>query len=185
MVLRVYVLSSGAAAAAWALGWAAASRVELPLAPWAAGSERAIVDRVVDGDTIVLADGRTVRILGVDAPETSNPAMAGPQPLGAEAAQHLRALVQGREVVVERDVADVDHYGRLLRHVWLGHTLVAEALVAEGLAWSSTYPTEVRHKERLRAAEERARAASRGLWGTVRATPLPVFVDPTGRADGR
>jgi len=170
--------------AAWILGWWAASKVESPVAPWASGSERAVVGHVVDGDTVVLADGRTVRLLGLDAPETSNPALAGPQPLGREAAERLSALVEGREVVVERDASDVDHYGRLLRHVWLGHRLVAEMLVAEGLAWTNSYPSDARHKDRLRSAEARARAERRGVWGVRRPTPLPEFAGTAGDGDG-
>lgn len=175
-----YVAAAAAALGSWALG-AKVVGVQGPAAtPWARGSERAIVARVVDGDTIELADGRTVRLLGLDAPETVSPALGAAQPLGAEASTRLARMLTGREVVLERDRTEADHYGRLLRHVWLGRTLVAEALVAEGLAWSNAVPPDDRHRPRIRDAEERARAEGVGLWGLLRPTPLAVF-GPTGR----
>jgi endonuclease YncB( thermonuclease family) len=140
-----------------------------------AGTERAWVARAVDGDTLDLVDGRTVRVLGIDTPETHNPALAGPQPLGPEATARLAALVAGRAVALEPDTTDRDHYGRLLRHVWRGRTLVAEVLAREGLARAYVIPPDSRHAARLRAAEAAARAARRGIWGLPRPTPLPIF----------
>lgn len=129
----------------------------------------------VDGDTLRLEDGRVVRVLGIDAPETRHPDMRGPQPLGVEAAARLALLVEGRAVALERDAQDADHYGRLLRHVWVGEELVAERLLAEGLARSLILPPSQGHAARLRAAESAAREGRRGLWGLARPTPLPIF----------
>lgn len=138
----------------------------------------AAVARVVDGDTIALADGRLVRILGLDAPETAHPAMSGPQPFGREAADRLTGLVAGRQVLLERDRTEVDHFGRLLRHVWSEGALVSEILVEEGLAWANNMPPDDLHTERLRAAEARAREAGVGLWGLPRPTEIPAFSAP-------
>jgi endonuclease YncB( thermonuclease family) len=138
-------------------------------------AERAVVARVVDGDTLELADGRTVRVLGIDTPETHNPSLTGPQPLGEEASRRTRAQVEGRAVALEADVTDRDAYGRLLRHVWLGRRLLAEDLLAQGLARAYLIPPDTRHDERLRAAEAAARSARRGLWGLPRPTSLPIF----------
>jgi micrococcal nuclease len=142
------------------------------------GAERAQVVRVVDGDTVELSDGRTVRLLGLDTPETHNPGMTGPQPLGEVATRRLRALVEGTSVDLEAERTDRDHYGRLLRHLWLGRTLVAELLLREGLGRAYIMPPDTRHAARLRAAEAEARAAKRGLWGLPRPTALPIFSTP-------
>jgi micrococcal nuclease len=142
------------------------------------GGDTVLVSVVVDGDTIVMEGGDTIRLLGLDAPETANPNMRGPQPLGSEATSRLRALVEGRQVVLEADAVDRDHYGRLLRHMWLGDMLVSEVLVGEGLAHAMSVPPNLRHAERMRAAEDSARAAGLGLWGLPRPTPLPVFAAP-------
>jgi endonuclease YncB( thermonuclease family) len=154
--------------------------VGIALVPWRsavgpAGSEVVEVVRVIDGDTLSVAGGRTVRILAMDAPETANPNMTGPQPFGPEAARRLESLVADRSVALERDVSDADHYGRLLRHVWIDGELVSEILLREGLAcWGST-PPDTRYSDRLRRAEDEAKAGGLGLWGQERPTPLPIF----------
>jgi micrococcal nuclease len=143
-----------------------------------AGSERAQVIRVIDGDTLVVADGRTVRLLGIDTPETHNPSLRGPQPFGDTATLRLSALVQDRTVILERDATDTDHYGRTLRHVWVGRALVAELLAREGLGHALAIPPDTRHAERIRAAQAAAKAAGRGIWGLPRPTPLAIFATP-------
>jgi micrococcal nuclease len=143
-----------------------------------AGAERVRVLRVIDGDTLVAEDGRSVRLLGIDTPETHNPSMRGPQPLGEAATARLTEMVEGKVVALEPDVADADHYGRALRHVWVGRTLVAEALAREGLGHALVIPPNTRHAERIRAAEAAAKTAGRGLWGLPRPTALPIFATP-------
>jgi len=142
------------------------------------GSERSRVVHVVDGDTLVVEDGRTIRLLGIDTPETHNPNLRGPQALGEAATTRLAAMVEGKTVELESDETNTDHYGRALRHVWLGRTLVAETLAREGLGHALVIPPNTRHAERIRAAEAAAKAAGRGLWGLPRPTPLPIFATP-------
>ena len=122
-------------------------------------AERTAVERVVDGDTLVVSAGRFVRMLSVDAPETVNPNLTGPQALGQQARERLDELVAGRTVALERDVTDTDHYGRLLRHVWVGGRLVAEILVREGLAYAMPTPPALNYERRIRADAASARAA--------------------------
>lgn len=149
-------------------------------------AERVRVDHAVDGDTLVTADGRTVRLIGIDTPETQHPDMEGPQPFGPEAAARLAALVDGREVGLERDETDVDGYGRQLRHVWIGGRLAAVTLAAEGLGYVLIIPPNGRHEAELRAAEAAARTAKRGLWGMARPTAVAAFATPAagGSAGG-
>lgn len=156
---------------------AADRRIDRPDPP-PAGTETVLVLEAVDGDTLRLADGRRVRILGMDTPETHHPGMTGPQPGGPEAAARLKGLVEGRRVGLERDRSDRDAYGRLLRHVWLGGDLVAARLLAEGLAWPLSIPPDQGHRARLAAAAAAARGARRGLWGQARPTALAVFGPP-------
>lgn len=73
---------------------------------------QAIVSRVIDGDTIVLADGQRVRLTGIDAPEVG-------QPNADEVTQFVRDRVLGRTVWLEADGNDRDRFGRLRRYVWL------------------------------------------------------------------
>ncbi len=143
-------------------------------------TEEARVVRVVDGDTIVVDRGRgdeRLRYIGMDTPETVKPA-SPVEWMGAEAAAANRSLVEGRAVVLERDVSETDRYGRLLRDVWLhgdgGWRLVNLELVRDGYARVSTYPPDVKYVDLLLAAQVDAREHDRGLWG---AGPLD-FVSP-------
>src|SRR4051794_28356599 len=80
-----------------------------------ARSPGVLVTRVIDGDTLVIADGRHVRLIGIDTPEKDE--------CGYRAATvALRELVEGRRVRLPnpRSVQDQDRYDRLLRYVDLG-----------------------------------------------------------------
>jgi micrococcal nuclease len=131
-------------------------------------TEVAVVASVTDGDTIrVELDGENVpvRYIGIDAPETRDPV----EPFGAEATDANEQLVAGREVVLERDVSDVDRFGRLLRYVWIemeaGWILVNLELVRQGMATVVTFPPDVKyHDEVLLPAQREAREAGVGLW---------------------
>ncbi len=133
--------------------------------------EEARVVRVVDGDTIVVDRGRgneKVRYIGIDTPETVKPG-SPIEWMGSEASAANRQLVEGRTVVLEKDVSETDRYGRLLRHVWLpgdgGWLLVDLVLVRDGYARVSTYPPDVKYADLYLAAQVDAREHDRGLWG--------------------
>ena len=131
--------------------------------------ERGLVTKVVDGDTIGLEDGRTVRFVGMDTPETVDPR----RPVGCfgkEASNETKALLSGKVVILQKDVSDTDKYGRILRYVFLplenGETLfVNDYLVREGFAKVYTYPPDVKFDNQFREAEKEARENKRGLWG--------------------
>jgi endonuclease YncB( thermonuclease family) len=153
--------------------------ISLGVAPTGA-TETATVLRVIDGDTIEVDRGNgqeTVRYIGIDTPETVHPT----EPvewMGAEASAANEALVEGKEVVLERDVSETDGFDRLLRYVWIQDgsdwTLVNLALIAEGFAQMSTFPPDVRYFKLYLEAEEQARDDGRGLWGTPPPTPAPT-----------
>lgn len=123
--------------------------------------ETAIVTAIVDGDTIKLASGVTVRYIGIDTPETTR---GKDDCYGQEAVARNRALVLGKTVRLTKDVSETDRYGRLLRFVWLDARLVNEQLVAEGFAHAATFPPDVARAEEFVAAERAARSAGLGLW---------------------
>jgi micrococcal nuclease len=125
-----------------------------------AGGEVAVV-RIVDGDTIAVAiggpRGTKVRLIGIDTPERGDCMFHA-------ATERMRALVEGRNVRLVRDVSETDRYGRLLRYVYVGRTFVNAALVTEGFANAATFPPDVAHAREFVALERVARAARRGLW---------------------
>ena len=86
-----------------------------------------VVTRVVDGDTIELGNGETVRLVGIDTPEVGE--------CGYErAADKLAALVLGRAVRLGASDEHRDGYGRLLRYVDVGDQDAGLRLIKNGLA---------------------------------------------------
>lgn len=118
-----------------------------------------VVARVVDGDTFYCRDGRKVRLLGMDSPER------GQGPVWRQAQRALaRFTPVGRAVRLEGDVAPTDRYGRALAWVWVGGTLVNEAMVHDGWAVRYTVPPNVKYADRVERAQKQARARRAGLW---------------------
>ena len=155
--------------------------------------ETAQVAFVIDGDTIELDDGRRVRYIGINTPETG-------QPYAAEAKAFNEALVAGQEVWLETDAQEGDQHGRLLAYVWVGDTFVNLELVRQGYANAYTVPPNVRYAGAFVQAEQEAREAERGLWvradvpvritalrydgpGSDRVAPNGEWVELTNRGD--
>ncbi len=126
-------------------------------------SQSALVTRIIDGDTFELESGETVRYIGIDTPETKHP-QKGVECFGKEAAEKNTALLLGKVVNLEKDVNETDRYGRLLRYVWIGDTLLNESLVLDGYAVASAYPPDVKYQKFLDEAETVARESNQGLW---------------------
>lgn len=130
-----------------------------------------LVTKVVDGDTIQLEDGRVVRYIGVDTPETKDPRKPV-QCFGDKASEENKKLVEDKMVKLEKDISETDRYDRLLRYVYVddpstgsGQAIfVNDYLVKEGFARSSSYPPDVKYQEVFRASEEEARNMDKGLW---------------------
>jgi endonuclease YncB( thermonuclease family) len=129
------------------------------------------VQNVVDGDTLRLADGRSVRLIGINTPETAHKGRSA-QPLAQTAKRRLQALVSANNGRVALQVGQQgkDHYGRTLAHVYGDKGLNLEAqLLAEGLGFQVAIAPNVALVSCLQQAERSARAARLGLW---RATPV-------------
>lgn len=127
------------------------------------------VTKVIDGDTIQIEGGQTLRYIGIDTPETVDPRKPV-QCFGNEASRENSKIVEGQVVFLEKDVSETDKYGRLLRYVYISLStgemlMVNEYLVKEGYAVSSSYPPDIKYQERLRVAEESAKSQGKGLWG--------------------
>ena len=86
-----------------------------------------LVSSVVDGDTVDLANGETVRLVGIDTPEVGECGYD-------KARERLVALVEGERVTLVRSDEDRDRYGRLLRYVDLGPVDAGRQLLADGFA---------------------------------------------------
>lgn len=160
-------MSPRAALALLLLSALAAVLLARPGAPPAPRSLTARVERVVDGDTIVvrLAGGRreTVRYIGVDTPESVKPGV--PVQCFAKAAGRENARLVARRVVRLVPGAEPrDRYGRLLAYVHRGTVLINARLVAGGFARTLAIPPNTAYAKRFTVLQNRARRAGRGLW---------------------
>jgi len=139
------------------------------------------VINVVDGDTFKIETGGTVRMIGIDTPETVAPGKPI-QCYGKEASQKTEDLIEGKEVRLEKDVSETDKYGRLLRYVYVGDIFVNEYLVAEGYAKVSTYPPDVKYKDIFLQTQKKAQEENKGLWNESNCfnlTPEPTIKPAT------
>ncbi len=124
------------------------------------------VRQVVDGDTLRLADGRSVRLIGINAPEIGRKGRSS-EPYAEAAKRRLQALVQesdGRVGLVP-GVESKDKYGRTLAHVYgrNGNNLEAQ-LLSEGLGYRVAVAPNVRLNGCQQLAEQAARKAGSNLW---------------------
>ena len=149
-----------AGAAAWGCGSAAD------------GEFTGRVERVVDGDTIIVQGpgGRErVRYIGIDTPES----VAPDRPVecyGPEASEANHRLVDGQEVRLVPGTESRDRYGRLLAYVYLpgSERSVNAELVRRGAADTLTIAPNTEHAGELAALREGARDRGAGLWGRCR-----------------
>jgi len=139
------------------------------------------VERVVDGDTLIVSHridvddsgGRApvplrlrIRLLGIDTPETKKE-NTPVEPWGPEASAFTRKFVSGGEVTLRLDKRRVDQYGRHLAYVYVGERMLNEELVRAGLARVSIYPGDsYTIARKLRKAEDDARGAQRGIYSS-------------------
>ena len=134
----------------------------------AAATYDATVIEVVDGDTFVAQfdDGRfeTIRVLGVDTPETHHPDKPV-ECFGPEASAFTQARLLGQRVTLERDAELRDVYGRVLAYVHVDGVRFNDELLREGYARFLVIPPNGEHGRALLAAELDAQHAGRGLWG--------------------
>jgi endonuclease YncB( thermonuclease family) len=145
----------------------------LLLAPLAA-AEGVTVRQVLDGDSVVLADQRQVRLIGINTPEFGKDGEPD-EPLAAAARDRLRVLAEGKTVRWELEEEQRDRYGRWLAHLVLPDgTSVEEILLKEGLAAAVAIPPNIARLVRHQAAEAQARKARRGLWGHAYYAPATV-----------
>ena len=134
---------------------------------------RTRVERVVDGDTLVVryqGENRTVRLTGVGTPESVHPT----QPVehfGLEASAFTKARLDGQTVrlVVGRTGDTVDAYGRLLRLVYLdGGENFNATRIREGCGHAIRGFDYSLRREFI-ALENQARIQRRGLWAPLQA----------------
>ncbi|HET6989403.1 MAG TPA: thermonuclease family protein [Kribbella sp.] len=124
----------------------------------AGGSGGARLGYVVDGDTIRLANGQYVRLIGIDTPERG-------RPYYLSAKRNLDRLIDGRvQLVNPESVDDVDHYGRLLRYVHDGGRDTGLAQIRKGYAHARYDSLDGYDRHPMQATYRHADASIQDLW---------------------
>ncbi|MDY0097439.1 MAG: thermonuclease family protein [Candidatus Dojkabacteria bacterium] len=127
------------------------------------------VSRVVDGDTFKIDKLGTIRLIGIDTPETVDPRKEV-QCYGVEASNKAKELLEGKEITLEFDNSqgDVDNYGRILAYVYMEDgRMFNEVMILEGYAHEYTYNTPYKYQNEFKIAENNARESKLGLWGPI------------------
>jgi endonuclease YncB( thermonuclease family) len=132
------------------------------------------VKTVYDGDTVLLEDGRKIRLLGINTPEVQHrdkPADVG----GEDAKAWLINKLQQAKVRLEIDFERTDKYGRTLAHLFTEKKEhINLSLVKAGLATTSIYPPNLLYVNELAAAENKAEQDKLGLWRRPEYAAIPV-----------
>ncbi|HSO62591.1 MAG TPA: thermonuclease family protein [Desulfobacterales bacterium] len=126
------------------------------------------VKRVADGDTVQLSDGRSVRYIGVNAPEINHERNTA-EPFGFEARKRNIELVGTQRIRLEFDIEHFDDYGRTLAYLFLPDgSMVNEKLLQSGMAHCLYKMPNIKYEARLLKAQREAMQGRRGMWGEWR-----------------
>lgn len=162
------------------LGWvSAAAKAETP-PPGLSEGPAGTATSIIDGDTLVLDDGRKVRLVGIQAPKLPlGRAGFRKWPLADEAKAALSALAHGRRLRVLFGGARMDRHGRVLAHLARADEglWIQGAMLRRGMARVYSFPDNRKAIAPMLALERLARAEKRGIW----AHPFYAIV-PHGKA---
>ena len=126
-----------------------------------------LVKKVVDGDTIVFADGRRIRYIGINTPERG-------EPLWEEARDYNAQKVGGKLVTLEFGQVKEDTYGRTLAYVSVGGEMANAALLQAGLAHLFVLEP-ITYYQHFQTMQEEARTKQLGMWAPGGCTgPLKI-----------
>lgn len=122
------------------------------------------VEKVFDGDTILLANGQKVRFLGVNTPEVAGRNKSS-EVGGEQAKAWLKRYLEGKKVSLQGDVEKQDKYQRTLAHVFTEDKQhVNLELVRRGLAAINIYPPNLKYVDALVEAQQQAESSRLGIW---------------------
>ncbi|WP_455385778.1 thermonuclease family protein [Acidihalobacter prosperus] len=140
------------------------------------------VAHVIDGDTVILTDGRHVRLIGIDTPELGHDGKPT-QPFAQAARRALVRLLadSGDRVALRYGRTRHDHYGRTLAHLFLADgASVSAALLRGGYATALVVPPNLWNVACYGQAESVARDGHQGIWALPRYQPVSARALPPG-----
>lgn len=122
---------------------------------------------VIDGDTIILADGRHVRYIGINTPEIEHEHQKA-EPYGDQAKKYNEKLVFSKTIRLQFDKERHDHFGRLLAYVFLPDgTFINQAMIAQGYAYLLPQKPNIKYAKILLQAQRDAMSTQKGMWGEM------------------
>lgn len=121
--------------------------------------KKAKVERIVDGDTVVLSSGSIVRYVGITAPENN-------EPFEKESTEENKKLVEGKIVNLEYDNYKADKFGRILAYIIVNNKNLSIELVKKGLAQAVIYQHKKPfiYQDQLLKAQAEAKKKKLGIW---------------------
>jgi len=131
------------------------------------------INYVIDGDTVILKDGRHVRLIGIDTPEIERDGRKSDE--GAHIARsYLVSLLQGnKDILLKFDSQRLDRYKRTLAHLFLPNGQNIQAvLLANGLATPLTIPPNLNFLNCYLYHSNHAMASQQGLWRLKQYKPI-------------
>lgn len=130
------------------------------------------VKKVIDGDTLKLENGDSVRFVGINTPELGHGKFKD-EPLANQARRFVQRKIEGREVELRDEKPRRDKYGRRLAHIYTdsGQNVQIE-LLQRGLAFVVAVGDDLAYLDGYLAAEQQARQAGKGVWGEAFYAPI-------------
>ena len=116
-----------------------------------------IVSDVIDGDTFKTKDGKTIRLIGINAPEIGEKCYQ-------EAKDELKEIIYQKKIRLEKDVGNKDNYGRILRYVYVDDLFVNSEMIRLGLARFEEIEPNKKYSKLFLDLENKARKAGRCIW---------------------
>ena len=171
--------------AALLLALAAPAVAEPAFTPGSPADDNVIVARILDGETLQLADGRILRLVDIDVPPRSSTAAA--------AKTALAGLIDGQRLVLKFAGNPQDRRGRVLAELFAGDLWVQGELLRRGLARVAGTAVSRAGITEMLALERQARRYRRGLWADADGTIVPAaeagrhaggFALVSGRVEG-
>ena len=126
------------------------------------------VIRAIDGDTLMISMygiETTVRLIGIDAPESVLPDEEKNTVEGEQASLWLKHYMAGKQVTLEYDQELNDRYGRTLAYVYVDNMMLEDVILTMGLARALTMEPNIRYQHHFETLEKEARDSGSGFWG--------------------
>lgn len=132
------------------------------------------VEKVIDGDTVSLANGEKIRLLSINAPEVDS-RFRSAESGGEEAKRWLASRIEGKSVRIETDVTRRDKYGRFLAHAFTSEgDHVNLELVRMGLAAVNIHPPDLAYSKEMLRAQTLSEGERSGIWGDSAYAPIAI-----------